>query len=296
MARHLSAQRAPTADAHRRTAIAVQTVAPSLLGGLCARAQGTVCGHPHSGADHHFVDSVFRADIATGVCESRRHGGDDLRAHYLCNGHDCDADWDGSGAPLKVRRLSQFPIGRHSVGGRPNGSLSVQHVYRDWRTFHTAPGYDLGVDHRAGVDCADGVPDNVHTRRKSPERRHAGAHAPKAGSRNCHLSAGGQSGHVGDQHAGEVTRRKPSDSAELLRTVGVDDHHARLDAAGDFLSIPQYGVFVRDLEASVQDQADVFLNRKKDEMYILFIMHLLTTFIEVMYSIQLFSLFNYTPQ
>lgn len=67
---------------------------------------------------------------------------------------------------------------------------------------------------------------------------------------------------MGDQHSGEVPSGVASGTVALLRPVGVDDHHPRLDAAGYFLQIPQHRVPVRDMEAGLQGQADLHVTQE----------------------------------
>lgn len=66
--RDMSTESAGSAVTHRRTDVAVQKIAPSLLRGLCKSPQRIVYRHLDFGADNHFIDSIFRSHFTTRVC------------------------------------------------------------------------------------------------------------------------------------------------------------------------------------------------------------------------------------
>ena len=54
------------------------------------------------------------------------------------------------------------------------------------------------------------------------------------------------------EHPGEISRWSSSRAFTILRCMGMDDHHARVYAAGNILSVPLGDMSVRNMEDVLQ--------------------------------------------
>jgi len=162
-----------------------------------------------------------------------------------------------AGPAAKVRRAAESRAGQHTTGGRADGHLHIQYVHDNQRSLYRREQHDTGADHRLCIVGADFLPDGFHTGRFPTVVRYARPDTQEAWQGDRHVPVGQQLGHVGHQHAGEVSGRFAPHTASLLRPVGVDHHHARVHATGHILQVSLDRVPVRDLEAIVQDQTVV---------------------------------------
>lgn len=226
------------------------------------RTQGPLCGHIDSGADHNLLDPLLRPHFATRAGQPSRDRGERLRADAVRDVHSGDADRHVPDAQAALRRRQKSRARQHPPGGRADRHVYLFHVHHHRRSLHPAEAHGPRAGHRSGQRRPDHLPNHLHSGRVQAFGGHCRADTAKAGQGDCDVSAGDESGHVGDQHSGEVPSGIASRTIALLRPVGVDDHHPRLDAAGYLLQIPQHRVPVRDMEAGLQGQADLHVTQE----------------------------------
>lgn len=85
---------------------------------------------------------------------------------------------------------------------------------------------------------------------------HGSPNAPETGSTADNVPPRGEHLPLGRQQVEEQQVGVAPQSNGLLRRVSVEHHHPRLDAARRILQVPIDGVFLRNLETRVQDEAD----------------------------------------
>jgi len=162
-----------------------------------------------------------------------------------------------AGSAAEVRRAAESRAGQHTTGGRADGHVHIQYVHDNQRSLYRGEQHNTGSDHRVRIAGADLLPDGIHTGRFPAVVRYARPDTQEARKGDRHVPVGQQLGHVGHQHAGEVSGRFTPHTASFLRPVGVDHHHARVHATGHILQVSLDRVPVRDLEAIVQNQTVV---------------------------------------
>lgn len=140
-----------------------------------------------------------------------------------------NTDWHGSSAALAVRCTAQFSIGRHSVGGRSDRIIFVQHIHCDRWSFYNAKRYHFSTYYGIGVNRADSVPNNVHFGCEPKKCRNGRSHETETGPRgsinvlhcdlqtidafsfyslDCYVLIGGESRDVGDINVGKISCRE----------------------------------------------------------------------------------------
>lgn len=85
---------------------------------------------------------------------------------------------------------------------------------------------------------ADSDTDHVRAGRMVAPLPFRGTGPHEAGAPGGHVPDRGQHGYVDRQHAGEEPRTVPPDPPQVLRSLGLDDHHAHLHAHGNLLQVP----------------------------------------------------------
>ena len=168
---------------------------------------------------------------------------------------DGDADRDVPDEEAPLRREQEPGVGQYSVGRCPDGDVHLLDVHDNRRPIHPRQAHGARAGDGPRERGADNVPDNLHPGRVQAVRGNGEADPKEARAGDRHVPPRHESGHVGDQHPGEVEGGVASGPAALLRPLGVDHHHPRLDAVGDILQVPQHRLLVRGLEKSVQGEA-----------------------------------------
>lgn len=225
------------------------------------RAQGPLRGHFDSSADDNLPHPLLRPDFAARVGQPRRDRGEHLRADALWHVDPGDADRHVPDAQAALRRRQKSGARQYPPSGCSDWHVHLLHVHHHRRPLHPAEAHGPRAGHRPGQRRPDHLPDHFHSRRVETHGRHCRADTQEAGQGDRDVSAGDESGHVGDQHAREVTGGVASGAVAFLRPVGVDDHHPRLNAAGDLLQVPQHRLPVRGVEAGLQGEADLHVTQ-----------------------------------
>lgn len=216
----------------------LQEVASSLQRRLRPRAQGPLRRDIDSRADHNLLDPLLRPHFATRAGEPRRNRGERLRANVVRDVHSGDVDRHVPDAQTALRRWQKSRARQHPPGGRADRHVYLFHVHHHRRPLHPAKAHRPCAGHRSGQRRPDHLPNHLHPGRVQALGGDRRADPTKARQGDRDVSAGDESSHVGDQHSGEVPSGIAPCTVALLRPVGVDDHHPRLDAAGHFLQIP----------------------------------------------------------
>jgi hypothetical protein len=99
------------------------------------------------------------------------------------------------------------------------------------------------------------LPDRFGPGRVEATLQHTLSDASQAGTSARHFPPRRQHSALDGQQTEEQQVRLASESDGLLRSARVEYYHPRVHAAGGVLSIPVERVFLRDLEARVQDEA-----------------------------------------